>query len=303
MNNDPETFPDHYNFSQRYGYEPLPAPMQLGELSQDFRREICNAFESFAREFNRPRSGRHFSEQGRQLFQAILGEFDGIPDFEVDTTDRSTVIGRVQGLLRNKPCHHVLKFLEILLRQTCAKGHTSQSSQFANNVRRLLQKHIAAYHLSIEKRARGCPRYWFFPCDSAEHATAVSQALKALQEGGFEGATAHLRKAAQAINGGRHDDAITASIHAVESVARMIDSEASKTLAPALKSLQREGLITHDALRQGFEKLYGYTCDERGLRHALDKGEAAVGTAESVFMFGACAAFAGYLVRKQQSLQ
>jgi len=300
MNNDPETFPDHYNFSQRYGYEPLPAPMQLGELSPDFRREICNAFESFARGFD---LGGYFSDNGERLFRAILGEFDGIPDFEVDTTDRSTVIGRVQGLLRNEPCHHVLKFLEILLRQTCEKGHTSQSSQFANNVLRLLQKHTAAYHLSIEKRARGCPRYWFFPCDSAEHATAVSQALETLQKGGFEGATAHLRKAAQAINGGRHDDAITASIHAVESVARMIDSEASKTLAPALKSLQREGLITHDALRQGFEKLYGYTCDERGLRHALDKGEAAVGTAESVFMFGACAAFAGYLVRKQQSLQ
>ena len=34
---------DHLTFSQRHGYEPLPEPMQLEELSDDLRREIWNA--------------------------------------------------------------------------------------------------------------------------------------------------------------------------------------------------------------------------------------------------------------------
>ena len=34
---------DHRTFSQRYGYESLPEPMQLEELSDDLRREIWNA--------------------------------------------------------------------------------------------------------------------------------------------------------------------------------------------------------------------------------------------------------------------
>ena len=33
---------DHLTFTQRYGYEPLPEPMRLEELSSDLRREIWN---------------------------------------------------------------------------------------------------------------------------------------------------------------------------------------------------------------------------------------------------------------------
>ena len=36
-------FSDHHTFSQRHGYEPLPRPMQLEEISEDLRREIFNA--------------------------------------------------------------------------------------------------------------------------------------------------------------------------------------------------------------------------------------------------------------------
>ena len=31
---------ENLNFSQQYGYEPLPKPMQLEEISKDLRREI-----------------------------------------------------------------------------------------------------------------------------------------------------------------------------------------------------------------------------------------------------------------------
>ena len=31
---------DHLTFSQRHGYEPLPEPMKLEEISDDLRREM-----------------------------------------------------------------------------------------------------------------------------------------------------------------------------------------------------------------------------------------------------------------------
>ena len=37
-----EIFPAHFTFSQRYGYEPLPGPMQLEQLSDDLRRETAS---------------------------------------------------------------------------------------------------------------------------------------------------------------------------------------------------------------------------------------------------------------------
>ena len=90
-------------------------------------------------------------------------------------------------------------------------------------------------------------------------------------------------------------------IHAVESVARVIDPKASKKLSLALDSLETAGLLNHPALKKAFNNLYGYTSDEEGIRHALLKRDAAdVGLDEAVFMFGTCASFAAYLVNKHQ---
>ena len=85
----------------------------------------------------------------------------------------------------------------------------------------------------------------------------------------------------------------------MESVARQIAPE-SQTLGDALRVLEKTGLLQHSALKAGFDKLYGYTNDEQGIRHALlGQGKPNVGPDEAVFMFGACASFASYLSRKQ----
>ena len=117
----------------------------------------------------------------------------------------------------------------------------------------------------------------------------------------MDGATTHLRQAVDHINAHQYADAITDSIHAVESVARIIDPKSSTTLGPALHSLEQAGVLNHPALKQAFEKLYGYTSDEQGLRHALvDQDAANVGLDEALFMFGACASFAAYLTEKHR---
>ena len=49
--------------------------------------------------------------------------------------------------------------------------------------------------------------------------------------------------------------------------------------------------------------MYGYTNDENGIRHALlEEGAAAVDLDDAVFMFGACASFAAYLVNRHKQL-
>ena len=125
--------------------------------------------------------------------------------------------------------------------------------------------------------------------------------MRALHEGGLGPSVSHLHKASALINQGDWAGSIRESIHAVESVARQLDPEASRTLGPALKSLER-GRGLHSALRTGFDKLYGYTSDEQGIRHALlDQADARVGRDEAVFMLGACASFASYLWRKHNA--
>ena len=112
-------------------------------------------------------------------------------------------------------------------------------------------------------------------------------------------ASNYLRKAAGKINKGQFSEAVRDSIDAVESVARCIAPKSS-TLGGALKSLAKSGLLSNNQLKAGFEKLYAYT-NEEGVRHPkVFKDVSDVGLDEALFMFGACASFAAYLVRKHR---
>ena len=127
---------------------------------------------------------------------------------------------------------------------------------------------------------------------------AVHESLQVLRDAGLNESAAHLRYASDCINAGDWSGSVRESIHAVESVARQLDPEAATTLAPALKSLERHAAL-HPAIKDAFSKLYGYTSDQQGIRHALlDRTDARVGQDEAVFMLGACASFASYLWRK-----
>ena len=70
-------------------------------------------------------------------------------------------------------------------------------------------------------------------------------------------------------------------------------------LSKAIKSLVNENGM-HRALADAFDRIYAYSSDEKGIRHALvfDDNEK-VGLDEAVFFLSACTAFVGFLGRKK----
>jgi len=293
MSSEHRVFANHLTFSQRHPDEPLPEPMKLKYLSDDLRRELCNEVHRFIKVFLMESYGSGFSPKGRIMIVRLLGKFLTIPNYNVNT-NVNYVFKTVLSVITREPPHRVLSFLEILMDM----APNRYKGALAFTIQELFRKHASAYQLII---CRGVP-LWFHPCVSEEQAMAVTDVIETLDHGGLEGAKEHLRAAAGHINGGRHREAISDSIHAVESVARVIDPKANKTLGPALISLEKNGKLTNKELRKALENLYRYTNTEQGIRHALlEKDEASVGVDESLFMFGACASFVGYLARKHMA--
>lgn len=96
---------------------------------------------------------------------------------------------------------------------------------------------------------------------------------------------------------GDYRNSIKESITAVEAISRSITGE--KVLN--FKKMEERGLIIPSVLRQAFEKLYGYTNDEKtGIRHALmdDEGSYVPQAEEALFMLVSCSAFINYLNKK-----
>ena len=281
------------SFSQRYGYEPLPEPMKLEELSTNLRQEIWIEVREFLLE-KRESVGEYyyFKDPGKRFFERVLGRYTKQPGDAI-STEYDQVLSNLKNSILSGQFNQVLDLIEIMV------NDKDLTDAFVIDMRNLFEQSGAAYGLDTSQRP-----YCFVPRASKEQGEATQQAIETIRESNLDAAAAHLRQATEHINAQQYADSIADSIHAVESVARMIDPEANKTLGPALNSLAKAGLLKHESLKAAFKKLYGYTSNEQGIRHALlDQDSPNVGLDEAMFMFGACASFAAYLAQKHRQAE
>ena len=286
-------------FSQRYGYEPLPEPMRLEQISDELRREIWNATRIFLEKIaiSSHYSERHFNYNVKQCIEIILGKLLKKPEDEIDT-ELEAVLLQFKTIILRHPFNEVFDFFEYFFKYINDRVHSINHnllSDYRGSIQGLFDEYAAAYRLDTSKRP-----FQFIPRSSKEEGEAVQQAIETIQEAGMDNASNYLRKAAGKINKSQFSEAVRDSIDAVESVARRIAPKSS-TLGGALKSLAKNGLLSNNELKDGFEKLYAYTNSEEGVRHPkVFKDSSDVGLDEAVFMFGACASFAAYLVSKHR---
>lgn len=282
-------------FAQREGKAPLPEVMKLESLPAKFRNMVWRCVNE---EID---SACHISENGDWYIRAELVDiadiiwqfkFDvqQISHDEVSAPDPEDDRQFCRNMLMRADYYDTLAFIEyILCHKKCGDWlYKSLMESFENT-------QVAYFVLETDDKPKIVPRI------NREAGKATRQAFNTIGAGEMDGAASHLRQSAEHINAKQYADAIVDSIHAVESIARKIDPKASRTLSPALDSLEEAGLLKHQALKRAFKALYTYTSDEKGLRHALgEKDVADVGLDEAIFMFGACASFAAYLTQKHR---
>lgn len=293
-----DTSTNDLTFSQRYGYEPLPQPMRLEELSNDLRRDLWNVLREFllsTRKYSG--GGYYFSGEALRLIEYVLGRVLKKPEDEIDTS-----YGKVRDLFKRllfeRRFNVVLDLIEIIANEGQRREGLVHRIHFAQRIKELFERRAAAYRLDMEDYP-----FQFFPQSSKEQGEATQQAIKTIRDGDMKGAATHLHDAAKRINEGQFAQAIADSISAVESVARRIAPKGN-TLGKALNSLEKKGLLKNNQLKEGFEKIYTYTNSEEGVRHALVFKDAPdVGLDEAMFMFGACASFAAYLTNKHRQAE
>jgi hypothetical protein len=122
---------------------------------------------------------------------------------------------------------------------------------------------------------------------------------QALNDNDFPAVRAHLRRALELLSNQKSPDyrnSIKESISAVESLAKVMSGKPKATLGDALKLIEKKGKV-HPSLKEGFSKLYGYTSDEGGIRHAM-LDEPSLSAADAKFFLLACTNFINYLKSK-----
>ncbi len=303
-------------FSQRKGYISLPEPLQLEHLSQPLRVELWNLIYEFILPFmNRtlvmsggPGSGSiYFERSMKKCFQETYSRMYTVPLDDARLDDDHNLYEGSKSTVLCGDFHEVFEWIEVfsaLAVKHIAPGDmpcgqdSKHGTQLAVRVQNAMEQYAAAYHFTSDEWP--FPPYRFEPHASQRSADLTLNALQSIKKADLQGVTSQLDQAAQHISNARWAEAVRDSIHAVESIVQEITSEHS--LAKGLKNLESRGVQIHSALKDAFIKLYGYTNNEPGIRHALDatKEGASVGMPEALFMYTSCTAFVDYLLQQRE---
>jgi hypothetical protein len=274
-------------FEQAEGAEPLPSPLALKEVSNELRAKLWMVVRgSMMRDRQEQDMGLSPATISGKWLSVLVSWFVDRQHRMIDEFNHKFAAqeGHVKDILAKGDYLQIFGFLQFVMR------HQNAPYQFAEHVHWALSESRAAYGVVNGKTIA--------PVSNEAEAATVAKVFADLKQAEFAGALQHLTNAAELLTSGKDADSIRESVHAVESVARQLDPNAGASLGPALKVLDKTGYI-NPVLRSGFEKIYGYTNAEKGIRHPmLEDGTAKVDEIDAQFMFGACASFISYLIAK-----
>lgn len=166
----------------------------------------------------------------------------------------------------------------------------SESIRFDRTLNFLLEREFSGYRMVGGELA---------PITNAEEVSSIETALGSPSR--FGGAREHIHKALSLLGkklNPDYENSIKESISAVESICKVLAGSQSGGIEKALSELEKKAYI-HPAMKSAFCKLYGYTSDEEGIRHAILVGQN-VGFAEAQFMLVTCSAFINLVIDKSR---
>lgn len=166
--------------------------------------------------------------------------------------------------------------------------------RFANDCNYVLKRELSGYRFVNLELA---------PITDEVQIAGIEDAINQASKNGFVGVNLHLTNALNKLSDRQNPDyrnSIKESISAVESICQQITGENNAELGKAIKKL-KEILPIHGALEQGFIKLYGYTSDGDGIRHAMME-EDNLDQEDALYMLISCSSFVSYLMIKWNKL-
>jgi hypothetical protein len=141
------------------------------------------------------------------------------------------------------------------------------------------------------------------PITNDQEIGEIEKAITAASDKSLVGIKTHLSEALNKLSDKKSPDyrnSIKESISAVESICQVITGDSKAELGKALKTLSSK-LPIHGALEQGYIKIYGYTSDGDGIRHAM-MDESSLDQEDALYMLISCSSFINYLMTKADKM-
>lgn len=275
-------------FSQRKNIQPTEVPVQIDSMDSGLRNGLWSAI---SLNFVEPGSF-YYVEKGNCRHEIVLKRlwhnYFKMPLDECPTSWPSLVAFIRERFFQFK-WNEVYDFIECLIYSFDEKDENivRGMTEFMNSV---MERDNCGYRIVDGKVADLIDEHTI---DSIENAANQNR---------FAGAATHITTSVRFLYDREDPDyrnSIKESISAVESACRDFTGDPKATLGKSIKKIEEMGYL-HPVLKEALSKLYGYTSDESGIRHALIDHSAATKD-DAVFMLSVCSAYINYLIAKSAS--
>lgn len=269
-------------FSQRIGRRPIKNIIQKDSMDEDLRNGLWNAFQVAVLDVLDGHCDRISESPYGQLFRQLWSDFFKYP---LDTLNNhwKTTRERIRKGYFGVKWYDVYDFIEFIAQNLSG----SDKEIFVGSCNSVLEKELSAYRFIGDRIGE---------ITNEAEISAIEAALA--DSSPFAGINKHLQSALEKFTDRKNPDyrnSIKESISAVEGMARLITGDSKSTLGKAIKRLKDNNLVLHPALEDAWSKLYGYTSDSGGIRHAMLE-ESKIRSGDAKYMLVSCSAFVSYLL-------
>jgi len=265
-------------FSQRKGIKPVSSHLQVESMDENLRNSIWNVLDVVA--WGAPGFMGDVNRYGRIVVfsQQLWANFYKLP-IDRRPTHPAVLLEYIRDTYFGYSWNEVYDFLQFIIQPELALPKTLP--KYLNEI---FERESAGYRIVANV---------IVDVTAGEEVAMLEEAIR---DTAFSPISNHLRRALELLADRTNPDyrnSIKESVSAVESIAKIAANDPTATLGSALRALEKNGKM-HQALRDGFLKLYGYTNDADGIRHAMME-ESTLTSADAKYFLMSCTAFTNYL--------
>lgn len=264
-------------FSERYGFKKVREKIQIDSMDIPLRNSLWNLLTEFYWKY-----ADDDSPQGEALYDLsryLWSDFFTEPLDEMDDYLEDFISTQVKDKYYNLKWNEVYDFIEFISQNF---SYEKTNNAFRKSCNDTLEKELSAYRFVDNQITR------------ITNSEEIESIEKAIEESNDQ-VCAHLSRALELLSDRKSPDyrnSIKESISAVESLVQKVIGKKG-TLGQLLEKIE-EHFELHKALKDSFKKLYGYTSDEDGIRHAMLE-ESKLDFDDAKFMLLTCSAFINYV--------
>lgn len=278
-------------FSERIGKKTVKEKLQVESIDLDLKNRLWNLYLEQFKDKLCPNDS--FGDSAKmQVSKYLWKEFFKQPIYMFPTAPFSSNFSITEFTEYLRKWFYKAEWFEIydFIEELCHIDENRNANlDFARHCNMALEKEVSGYRLINDKITE---------LTSIEQIQAIEEAFANVDC--WSSVKIHLSQALNFLSdrtSPNYRNSLKESISAVESLCKIITEDEKTTLGKALRLIEKKHSI-HGALKSAFMKIYGYTSDSGGIRHALLDKDSTVDADEAKFMLISCSAFINYIISK-----